>query len=66
MSEPIQLNAEQVLQEQVRILAGRIAQEAANAAGAQAAANVLAARVAELERQYAELRQAAAAGVAEA
>jgi hypothetical protein len=44
--EPIKLDAEQVLAEQVRILLGRLMDAESRAARAEAAANVLAARLA--------------------
>ena len=49
MSNPIKIDAEPVLAEQVRILLGRLADAEGRAAQAQAAANVLASRLAELE-----------------
>jgi hypothetical protein len=47
MSEPIQLNAEKFLAEQVRILSIKLADAETRAAQAQAAANILAAMLAE-------------------
>lgn len=47
MSEGIKLDAEPVLAEQVRILAARLADAELRASQAQAAANVLAAKLAE-------------------
>jgi hypothetical protein len=48
MSNPIKLEAEQVLAEQVRILTARLADAELRASQAQAAANILAAKLSEL------------------
>lgn len=51
MTTPVKLEAESVLAEQVRVLATRLADAELRASQAQAAANLLAARLSEAERE---------------